>query len=60
MYLVIDDPEVVNVLGEVVPNGLLHREEISPTPVLPNIRLIKSIWTQRVLIDDETRALFRR
>ena len=43
-----------------VPHGPLHREEIPPIPVQPNLRLIDSIWTQRVLIDDETQALYKR
>ena len=60
MYLAIDDPKVVNILGEVVTNGPLHREEIPPIPIQLNLRLVDSIWARRVFIDDETQALYKR
>ena len=60
MYLLVEDPEVVDVLGNLVDkeNGLI--EEGPPKIEQQGLRLINSIWTRRVPIDDATKALYKR
>ncbi|KAI5073784.1 hypothetical protein GOP47_0011797 [Adiantum capillus-veneris] len=59
-YLFIDNPDVVDALGGIVPQELHYVDEVPCMPIQPNLRLINSVWTQRVPIDDNTRALYKR
>ena len=60
IYLLVKDPEAVDVLGNPVDkeHGLI--EEGPPKIKQQGLRLINSIWIKRVLIDDATKALYKR
>ena len=60
MYLIVENPEVVDNLGNIVPEGLGVVEEGPPMPSIPGLRLVNSIGTRRILIDDSTKALYKR
>ena len=60
MYLLVEDPEAVDVLGNPVDkeHGLI--EEGPPRLEQQGLRLINSVWTKRVWIDNATKALYKR
>lgn len=60
MYLIVEDPETVDKLGNIVPEGFDYVEEASPELGIPGLRMVNSIRAQRVLIDDATKALYKR
>lgn len=60
MYLVIDNPDVVDTLGGIVQRELHWEDEGPPIPIQPGIRMINYVWTRRVLIDDVNGALYKR
>ena len=60
MYLIIDDPEVVDFLGNVTPVVDPLRPEGPPALTPTGYKLVNSMWTQRVPIDDNTKAVYKR
>ena len=60
-YLFIDNPGVVNRLGQIVPREEHCTHRVDSRPVhQPNDKVINSIITKRILIDDDHRALYMR
>lgn len=59
MYLLVEDPEAVDVLGNLVDkeHGLI--EEGLSRIEQQGLRLINCVWTRRVVIDDATKALYK-
>ena len=57
MYLLVEDPEAVDVLGNPVDkeHGLIEEGPLRLEQ--QGLRLIKSVWTKQVPIDDATKAL---
>ena len=60
MYLLTETPKDVDQLGNFIPEKDKLIEEGSPMPERSRLRLINSIWVQRVLIDDKTKVLYKR
>lgn len=60
MYLMVEDPDEVDTLGQKVPRGVPIDDEFPPAPTRPNMRCVDSIWTQAVPIDDPIKALYKR
>ena len=59
MYLVVENPLVVDVLGTIVPLDPHFGTEVPPT-TQPGLRLVNSLWTKRVPIDDPVKAMYKR
>ena len=59
-YLFVDNPDVVDKLGDRVPREEPHLETTRPRPAQLNFKMVNTIVTKRVLITDETRALYKR
>lgn len=60
MYLLTENPENVDRLGNVVQREERHVEENPPVTNRPGLRPINSIWVRRVLIDDPAKVLYKR
>lgn len=60
MYLIVADPEVVDILGNVTPIADPTRPEGPPALTPVGYTLVNSIWTQRVPIDVNTKAVYKR
>lgn len=60
MYLLIENPEDVDQLGNPTPREEKLIEENPPITNRPRLRPINSIWVRRVLIDDNTRSSTNR
>ena len=61
MYLIVADPEIVDFLGNVTPAVADPLRPEGPPVLTPTeYMLVNSMWTQRVLIDDNTRAVYKR
>ena len=60
MYLIVADPDVVDTLGNVTPVADPSRPEGPPALTPVGYTLVNSIWTQRVLIDDNSKAVYKR
>ena len=60
MYLIVDKPEDVDTLGNIMPGQPAQVDEGPPTTIIQGFKLVNSITTHRVLIDDVTKALYKR
>lgn len=60
MYLLVEDPEALDSLGNLVDKDPGLVEETQPKTNQPELKLISSICTPRVLIDDPTKALYMK
>ena len=60
MYLIVDKPGDVDTLGNLMPEQPAQVDEGPPTTIIQGFKLVNSITTHRVLIDDVTKALYRR
>ena len=60
MYLVVEDPDFIGTMGEPMPQEepIPEKEEKPPTVDLNELRLINSLQTQRIPIDDKSKALY--
>lgn len=59
IYLMVDDPKIVNTWGDVVSQGPHHGDKVPPTLTDSNLKLINSVWTKRVPLDDITKNLYK-
>src|SRR5271156_3946483 len=59
MYLVVANPLIVDILGNVVPVDPHFGTEVPPA-ARPGLRLVNSIWVKRVMTDDPVKALYKR
>ena len=59
-YLFINNPDVVDVLDQIVPREehCIHR--VHSRPVQTKLKVINSITTKRILIGDDNQALYKR
>lgn len=60
MYLLIENPENVDQLGNPIPREERLIEENPPVTNRPGLRPVKSTWVRRVLIDDPNKVLYKR
>lgn len=60
MYLITDRPDEVDALGSVVNIPSQAQAEEPPRPMDPSLRLVNSIRTRHILLDDETKDLYSR
>ena len=60
MYLLVEDPKAIDVLGNPVDKEHELIEEGPHRIKQQGLRLINSVWTKWVLIDDVTKALYKR
>lgn len=58
MYLLIENPEYVDQLGNPISREEKLLEENPPIKDRPGLRPINSIWVRRVLIDNDTKVLY--
>ena len=61
MYLITKNPEDVDPLGNLVPREERLIEEHPPVIIdRPRLRQVNSIWVHRVLIDENTKVLYKQ
>lgn len=59
MYLIVDRLKEVENLENAMPKELRILEEEAPVPEQPRLRVINSIWTRRVLLDNVIKVLYK-
>lgn len=60
MYLIVADPEVVDILGNVTPIVDPLQPEGPPTLTPEGYHCVNHVWTHRVPTDDLTKAVYKR
>ena len=60
MYLVVEDPEVVDTLGGVKGPQPHEGDELPPRPLQEGVKLVNSIVVRFVPLDNPTKALYRQ
>ena len=60
MYLVVENPDVVDTLGGIRAPQPHEGDEVPPKPLQEGVKLVNSILVRRVCIDDPTKALYKR
>ena len=60
MYIVVENPDIIDSLGGVRKPKLHEGDEVPPKPIQEGVKLVNSILVRRVHIDDPTKALYKR
>ena len=60
MYLVVENPDIVDTLGGIQKPEPHEGDEVPPKPIQEGVKLVNSILVRRVCIDDPTKALYKR
>ncbi len=60
MYLLIENPDEVDKLGNTAPRETKSLEEGPPSIGMLGLRLVNSIWVRRILLDDSSKILYKR
>ena len=59
MYLVVENPDIVDTLGGIQKPEPHEGDEVPPKPIQEGVKLVNSILVRRVCIDDPTKALYK-